>query len=239
MGEDPAGVVVGPPGPGDRFRLGRGRRAGLPAWTVIEIFWHPDSILGDGGLAAVGLLIVLAVGTLFGRTGVVITGETVADSPGDHGPRPAPAAQASDTHGRDGRDGRVGRPAGDPGPRAPWAVGRGPDLGGSVGGSVPARVAGARRARGRSVGRGPYRVVGVGVGVGVGRRSCWWCCSGSCDRFIRPGRSRHTSRAPPGVAGCSARSGLVAGAGPRTPSGGRRTRRASSRRRSRRAPART
>ncbi|MER6633211.1 hypothetical protein ABT301_34175 [Streptomyces sp. NPDC000987] len=59
---------------------GAGVVLGLPVWMVIEIFWHPDSILGDGGLAAVGLLIVLAVGTLFGWTGVMIIGETVAGS---------------------------------------------------------------------------------------------------------------------------------------------------------------
>ncbi|MFI1566432.1 hypothetical protein ACH4ZX_25830 [Streptomyces sp. NPDC020490] len=53
---------------------------GLPVWTVIEVFWHPDSILGDGGLAAVGLLIVLAVATLFGWTGIMIIGEAIAGS---------------------------------------------------------------------------------------------------------------------------------------------------------------
>ncbi|MGW0081152.1 hypothetical protein [Streptomyces sp. NPDC003393] len=53
---------------------------GVPDWVFIEIFWHPDSILGDGGLAALGLLIILAVGTLFAWTGVMIVRETIADS---------------------------------------------------------------------------------------------------------------------------------------------------------------
>ncbi|MCF3131958.1 hypothetical protein [Streptomyces olivochromogenes] len=53
---------------------------GVPAWIFIEIFWHPDSILGDGGLAAFGLLIILAVATLFAWTGVMIVRETIAES---------------------------------------------------------------------------------------------------------------------------------------------------------------
>ncbi|GGW65814.1 hypothetical protein GCM10010503_48760 [Streptomyces lucensis JCM 4490] len=53
---------------------------GVPAWIIIEIFWHPDSILGDGGLAAFGLLIILAVTTLFAWTGVMIVRETIAES---------------------------------------------------------------------------------------------------------------------------------------------------------------
>jgi hypothetical protein len=53
---------------------------GVPAWIFIEIFWHPDSILGDGGLAAFGLLIILAVATLFGWTGIMIVHETIAES---------------------------------------------------------------------------------------------------------------------------------------------------------------
>ncbi|MBN0045085.1 hypothetical protein JS756_13380 [Streptomyces actuosus] len=53
---------------------------GVPVWIFIETFWHPDSILGDGGLAAFGLLIILAVATLFAWTGVMIVRETIADS---------------------------------------------------------------------------------------------------------------------------------------------------------------
>ncbi|MFJ8359296.1 hypothetical protein [Streptomyces sp. NPDC093984] len=53
---------------------------GVPAWIFIEIFWHPDSILGDGGLAAIGLLIILAVATLFAWTGVMIVRETITES---------------------------------------------------------------------------------------------------------------------------------------------------------------
>ncbi|MEU9477917.1 hypothetical protein [Streptomyces sp. NPDC048191] len=54
---------------------------GVPVWIFIEIFWHPDSILGDGGLAAIGLLMILAVTTLFAWTGVMIVRETIAESP--------------------------------------------------------------------------------------------------------------------------------------------------------------
>jgi hypothetical protein len=53
---------------------------GVPAWIFIEIFWHPDAILGDGGLAAVGLLMILAVATLFAWTGVMIIRETIDES---------------------------------------------------------------------------------------------------------------------------------------------------------------
>ena len=59
---------------------GAGIVLGVPAWIFIEIFWHPDSILGDGGLAAIGLLIVLAVATLFAWTGVMVVRETIAES---------------------------------------------------------------------------------------------------------------------------------------------------------------
>ncbi|MFJ9821616.1 hypothetical protein ACIRU3_41500 [Streptomyces sp. NPDC101151] len=53
---------------------------GVPSWIFIEMFWHPDSILGDGGLAAFGLLIILAVATLFAWTGVMIVRDTIAES---------------------------------------------------------------------------------------------------------------------------------------------------------------
>ncbi|MEV7685695.1 hypothetical protein ACFW1F_19370 [Streptomyces bungoensis] len=53
---------------------------GFPTWVTIEMFWHPDSILGDGGLAVFGLLIVLAVATLFAWTGIMIVRETIAES---------------------------------------------------------------------------------------------------------------------------------------------------------------
>ncbi|MFB6848270.1 hypothetical protein ACFCXS_25950 [Streptomyces sp. NPDC056373] len=53
---------------------------GVPVWIFIEIFWHPDSILGDGGLAAFGLLVVLAAATLFAWMGVMIVRETIAES---------------------------------------------------------------------------------------------------------------------------------------------------------------
>ncbi|MFR9796192.1 hypothetical protein ACL02U_09860 [Streptomyces sp. MS06] len=53
---------------------------GVPVWSVIEIFWHPDSILGDGGPAAFGLLVILAVVSLFAWTGVMIVHETIAGS---------------------------------------------------------------------------------------------------------------------------------------------------------------
>jgi hypothetical protein len=53
---------------------------GVPVWIFIEIFWHPDSILGDGGLAAFGLLVILAVATFFAWTGVMIVRETIAES---------------------------------------------------------------------------------------------------------------------------------------------------------------
>ncbi|MFJ3224300.1 hypothetical protein ACIPJS_13170 [Streptomyces sp. NPDC086783] len=53
---------------------------GVPAWILIEIFWHPDSILGDGGLAGLGLVFILAVATLFAWTGVMIVRETFAKS---------------------------------------------------------------------------------------------------------------------------------------------------------------
>ncbi|MFJ5973340.1 hypothetical protein [Streptomyces sp. NPDC093060] len=52
---------------------------GVPVWIFIEIFWHPDSILGDGGLGAIGLLMILAVVTLFAWTGVMIVRETIAE----------------------------------------------------------------------------------------------------------------------------------------------------------------
>lgn len=58
---------------------------GVPAWIFIEIFWHPDSILGDGGLGAIGLLMILAVVTLFAWTGVMIVREAIAESRGTTG----------------------------------------------------------------------------------------------------------------------------------------------------------
>ncbi|MFB7494965.1 hypothetical protein ACFC09_09715 [Streptomyces sp. NPDC056161] len=58
---------------------------GVPAWIFVEMFWHPDSILGDGGLAAIGLLVILAVATLFAWTGVMIVRETIAESPANTG----------------------------------------------------------------------------------------------------------------------------------------------------------
>jgi hypothetical protein len=53
---------------------------GVPAWIFIEIFWHPASILGDGGPAAIGLLIILAFATLFAWTGIMILRETITES---------------------------------------------------------------------------------------------------------------------------------------------------------------
>ncbi|MFJ9868678.1 hypothetical protein [Streptomyces sp. NPDC101165] len=53
----------------------------VPVWIFIEIFWHPDSILGDGGLGAIGLLMILAVAALFTWTGVMIVHETIAECP--------------------------------------------------------------------------------------------------------------------------------------------------------------
>ncbi|MFF7127910.1 hypothetical protein [Streptomyces sp. NPDC008240] len=51
----------------------------LPVWVFIEIFWHPKSILGDGGLGAIGLLMIMAVVTLFAWTGVMIVRDTIGE----------------------------------------------------------------------------------------------------------------------------------------------------------------
>ncbi|MDR3082712.1 MAG: hypothetical protein LBV60_17595 [Streptomyces sp.] len=58
---------------------GAGIVLGVPVWIFIEIFWHPDSILGDGGLAAFGLLIIMAVATFFAWVGAMIVRETIAE----------------------------------------------------------------------------------------------------------------------------------------------------------------
>ncbi|MEW2620759.1 hypothetical protein [Streptomyces sp. NPDC048106] len=53
---------------------------GVPVWIFIEILWHPDSVLGDGGLAAFGLLIILFVVALFTWTGIMIVRDAINES---------------------------------------------------------------------------------------------------------------------------------------------------------------
>ncbi|MFF7333401.1 hypothetical protein [Streptomyces sp. NPDC008150] len=69
-------------------RLGReivytwaaGMMLSVPVWILLEAFRSPDAVIGDGGLAAFGLLIILGVTTLFAWTGVVIIRDVITES---------------------------------------------------------------------------------------------------------------------------------------------------------------